>query len=114
MLALDLLKKGGPYVAILALGTLLAIDHYRLVACTAERRAADAANASYKVMVDQENRAVEKENAVLRTKEKAMEVFTERMLKQDAALQDQSHKLLIHPPKGDCKQLMGWLAVSLK
>ena len=108
-----LIIKAGPYIAIVLLLGLLALDHYRLIACDSQRQAADAANKSFELDNGLASRAALKEHKALE-REIRSEQLLQGVIDQQSRTMDKSIRIqLAHPPTGNCDQLMGDLAEHL-
>ena len=108
-----LIIKAGPYIAIVLLLGLLALDHYRLIACDSQRQAADAANHQFQADTKEANRAIAKAHSDLLAQESFQKALQARIDKESTHQTVEIKKRLAHPPTGNCDQLMGDLAVKL-
>jgi len=108
-----LIIKAGPYIAIVLLLGLLALDHYRLIACDSQRQAADVANHQFKTDTKEANHALSKAHADLVSQEKFEEDLQKRINAQSSKMAVTIKHQLAHPPSGNCVQLMGDLAETL-
>ena len=109
----SLLIKLGPYAIIGILVVLLGIDHYRLIACDSQRQAADAANRSFQMDTKEANRAVLKAHSDLVAEQSFQKALQAKIDAQSSVQAKASKIILAHPPKGNCSQLMGDIAVTL-
>ena len=109
----SLLIKLGPYAVIGILAVLLGIDHYRLIACDSQRQAADAANHAFAAANKQAKKEAEKAHKDLLAQESFQKALQAKINAQSRIQAQASKVMLAHPPKGNCDQLMGDLAVKL-
>lgn len=109
----SLLIKLGPYAIIGILVVLLGIDHYRLIACDSQRQAADAANHAFQLDTKTANEAVIKAHSDLLNERSIEHDLQKKILQESHSEKIQIRYQLANPPKGNCDQLMGDMAVKL-
>jgi len=113
VLALQLLKKFGPYLGIAILCGLLYIEHLKLQTADAEIATLTSANHQYELYTKAQDASIQKAHADLEILQRQAEVLQARIDSDSRRVAIHTKKILAHPPKGNCDHLMGWMAQKL-
>jgi|GEM_PF-5847451 len=113
VLALQLLKKFGPYLGIAVLCALLYIEHLKLQTADAEIATLTSANHQYELDTKAQDASITKAHADLEILQKQAEDLQAKINSESRHVSVQTKHILAHPPNGNCDHLMGWMAQKL-
>jgi len=113
VLALQLLKKFGPYLGIAILCGLLYIEHLKLQTADAEIATLTSANHQFVLDNKAQNNSIKKAHADFEILQKQAEDLQAKINSESRHVSVQTKHILAHPPNGTCNQLMGWMAQKL-
>ena len=107
-LVIDIVKKGGPYLAIAVLVGLLYMDHLKLVACQSQNDALTMSNRLYKGLTEKQNKDIARSRADEADVRKKMADLSSRFTRQDTHVRIRIQRILKTAPDTTCEKAVQW------
>ncbi|MHB8372213.1 MAG: hypothetical protein ACYDBI_05840 [Thermoplasmataceae archaeon] len=105
----DIVKKGGPYAAIAALGLYAYILHLKLVDCEAHLAMATLANHQYVAVTKSQDKSIEAAHAAELRLNLTLSAFQQAINQQTKADNARLRRFVARTPKGlDCQSGVIW------